>query len=190
MAKYLYGASVQGIQDFIFRTNKLAEIVGASELVEQICTTKFLEVANLKSDNQNIILVAAGNIKCIFDDENSCNQVVKMFPKIVMQMAPGITISQAVVVIEGDKPTAVNFNKLETKLKAQRNAVSMPIETGFMCLERARRTGGIAFKEIETRKNKNEIVCEATYKKLEYVKFKESQKEDKANETLFKNILI
>eukprot|EP01036_Dinobryon_divergens_P054484 gene54484-72809_t len=44
-------------------------------------------------------------------------------------MAPGITISQAVVKIEGDKPTAVNFNILETKLKAQRNSVSMPIET-------------------------------------------------------------
>lgn len=35
--KYLYGAEVQGIQGFIFQTNKLREIVGASELVEEIC---------------------------------------------------------------------------------------------------------------------------------------------------------
>jgi hypothetical protein len=165
MAKYLYGASVQGIQGFIFQTNKLAEIVGASELVEQICTSIFHNVSNFKGDDQNIILAAAGNIKCIFDDENKCNQVVKMFPKTVMQMAPGITISQAVVKIEGDKPTAVNFNILETKLKAQRNAVSMPIETGFMCLERARRTGGVVYgndKNISSYKND-----EATLLKLE-----------------------
>ena len=41
MSQYLYGASVQGIQDFIFQTNKLKEIVGASELVESICTDFF-----------------------------------------------------------------------------------------------------------------------------------------------------
>ena len=36
MGKYLYGASVQGILDFIFKTNKLQEIVGASEIVKNI----------------------------------------------------------------------------------------------------------------------------------------------------------
>ena len=35
---YLYGASIQGIQDFIFKTNKLQEIVGASEIVKGIAT--------------------------------------------------------------------------------------------------------------------------------------------------------
>lgn len=36
--RYLYGASVQGIQSFIFATNRLREIVGASDLVEEIAT--------------------------------------------------------------------------------------------------------------------------------------------------------
>ena len=44
MSKYLYGAAVQGIQDFIFKTNKLKEIVGASELVEQVCTSQFAKM--------------------------------------------------------------------------------------------------------------------------------------------------
>ena len=34
MTKFLYGASVQGFQRFIFQTNELKDIVGASELVE------------------------------------------------------------------------------------------------------------------------------------------------------------
>ena len=42
MSKYLYGASVQGIQGFIFETNKLKEIVGASDLVEWFCSEEFL----------------------------------------------------------------------------------------------------------------------------------------------------
>ena len=45
MAQYLYGAAVQGIQSFIFQTNKLRDIVGASELVNQICTELFEDVA-------------------------------------------------------------------------------------------------------------------------------------------------
>jgi hypothetical protein len=165
MGKYLYGASVQGIQDFILKTNKLAEIVGASELVEQICNEKFYEVANIKSNDANIILAAAGNIKYVFEDEEKCKAFVKQFPKIVMSMAPGITISQAVVKVEGERVTKENLNTLETKLKAQRNNVAMPIETGYMSLERARRTGGVVFgkdKNIATDKND-----EATILKLQ-----------------------
>ena len=41
MEKFLYGASVQGIQSFIFQTNQLDDISGASELVESICTKAF-----------------------------------------------------------------------------------------------------------------------------------------------------
>lgn len=32
MGKFLYGAAVQGIQNFIFQTNSLKEIIGASML--------------------------------------------------------------------------------------------------------------------------------------------------------------
>ena len=41
MAKYLYAAAVQGIQSFIFQTNVLKDIVGASELVDSVCTEAF-----------------------------------------------------------------------------------------------------------------------------------------------------
>ena len=44
MSKYLYGAAVQGIQNFIFQTNKLRDIIGASELVARVCTTMFSDL--------------------------------------------------------------------------------------------------------------------------------------------------
>lgn len=50
---YLYGASVQGIQGFIFRTNELRDIAGASELVEQICTRMFAEMLGNKYKEEN-----------------------------------------------------------------------------------------------------------------------------------------
>ena len=40
---YLYGVSIQGIQGYIFETNKLKEIVGASNIIEDFCSLDFLE---------------------------------------------------------------------------------------------------------------------------------------------------
>lgn len=142
--KYLYGASVQGIQNFIFQTSKLREIVGASELVEQICTTTFRQVASIKEGDENIILNAAGNIKYIFDSKQKCQGFVRIFPKVVMEMAPGITISQAVVEVKEDENTT---EILENRLKTQRNkGISITNGAGLMVTETARKTGGIGFK--------------------------------------------
>jgi hypothetical protein len=160
--KYLYGASVQGIQSFIFETNKLKEIVGASELVEQICTDLFYKVANINEEDNKIILSAAGNIKYIFDDETKCRDFVRIFPKSVMEFAPGITISQAVVAFEGDD-NSKEIQTLEEKLKVQRNKVPLSTEIGFMALERARRTGGVAYKYDD-----GEAIDEATQQKRSY----------------------
>jgi hypothetical protein len=180
---YLYGASVQGIQGFIFQTNKLKEIVGASELVEQICTTKFLEVTGILKDDKNLIINAAGNIKYIFEDKTKCEHLVRIFPKIIMDFAPGITISQAVVPTTGDLPKDIDC--LEQLLKAQRSKASMPIETGFMGLERDRRAGGVAFISRNKRKGGIEEICEATHKKLQKSDPEYQYKDELQKENLF-----
>jgi hypothetical protein len=166
MAKYLYGASVQGIQDFIFKTNKLKEIVGASELVEQICTHEFdtfCQEKGITVSSDDVIIKAAGNIKYLFQSDEDCKKVVREFPKHIANLAPGITISQAVVPLSGDLPKDIDC--LEQSLKAQRSKVSMPVETGFMGLERDRRAGGVA---IPQNVEKDEIICSATKAKIEF----------------------
>lgn len=144
MDKYLYGASIQGIQSFIFQTNKLREIVGGSELVEEICTELFPKIfkdLGLKYEESSLILGAAGNIKYEFPDKTSCMAVVRTFPKRVMEMAPGITVSQAVVKLADFK---ADMQTLEDKLKIQRNKSDYVLgQIGpFMLAETARRTGG------------------------------------------------
>ena len=135
MSKYLYGAAVQGIQDFIFKTNELRHIVGASELVEEICTHAFDEYAQNGED----IVRAAGNIKFIFDSENDCKRAVREFPKKVMTMAPGITISQAVVPFDGDFDKAIDL--IEARLKVQRNKPPKSVTMGLVGIKRANNTG-------------------------------------------------
>ena len=135
MNKYLYGAAVQGIQDFIFKTNELTHIVGASELVEQICTTAFDEFAK---DGESIVR-AAGNIKFVFNREEDCRKAVREFPQKVMSMAPGIIISQAVVLADADFGKAVD--KLEVLLKVQRNTPPRNVTLGLLGVKRANSTG-------------------------------------------------
>ena len=156
--KFLYGASVQGIQGFIFQTNELKDIVGASLLVEDICTNCFKDYA---SDGQ-VVVKAAGTIKYIFDDEKSCKKAVREFPRKVMTAAPGITISEAVVPFTDDDDFALVMEQLEAKLRAQRNKPFPSLTTGLMGIERSRRTGLPAV----TMKN-GEPIDEGTRKKQE-----------------------
>src|SRR5690625_2537155 len=186
MAKYLYGASVQGIQSFIFQTNKLKEIVGASELVEEI-STKFFEENVKDFRDENLILSAAGNIKYIFDKKEDCQDLVIKFPKKVMEKAPGITVSQAVIKV---KEGGLNkgLQKLEDKLREQRNKVSAPFETGFMGMERARRTGGPGFAKRNKRKGGDELIDEATHLKRKQSDPYYTYKVEKQTDNLFTKI--
>lgn len=135
MSKYLYGAAVQGIQNFIFKTNELRHIVGASELVEQICTSAFDEFAK----NGESVVRAAGNIKFIFNDKEECEKAVREFPRKVMSKAPGITISQAVVSLDSDFGNAID--RIELLLKVQRNKPQHSVTCGLLGVKRANDTG-------------------------------------------------
>lgn len=190
--KYLYGAAVQGIQEFIFKTNKLKEIVGASELVERICTNQFYEASGLNKNSPNLITTAAGNIKCLLE-ESVCKKVVLDFPKQIMEYAPGITISQAVVKIPSksiDGETKINtlleaLKELEKRLKAQRNKATVDVEKGLLITERSRRTGLPAII-IKSKK----YTDRATNEKQNAVRKKTGNSNDSSRKTLASKLLM
>ena len=152
MTKYLYGASCQGIQSFIFETDKLREIVGGSELVEQLCTSffdKILEERGIADPyNSNKITGAAGNIRYVFEDKTDAEKIVREFPMRVAKKAPGITISQAVIRLSGDLSKEI-IDELESKLRVQRNCPQRPFDIGFLATQRCRRTARPAVKFIK-----------------------------------------
>jgi hypothetical protein len=153
--KYLYAAAVQGIQDFIFETNKLQEIAGASELVEQICTKEFKKAFDNAKGNYNeqkLLIGAAGNIKYLFDEneEKVCEQIFRDFPFQVAKLAPGITISQTVVKISEDEHiNSRHIDKAEKNLKIQRNLPTSPSLMGLMIAKRTPKTGKPVVDNVE-----------------------------------------
>ncbi len=161
MAKYLYGASVQGIQGFIFKTNKLQEIVGASEIVKGI-----EEEFSQNYSPTEIILNAAGNIKATFDNKEALEKVVLEFPKRIMQQAYGISISQAVVKFDGDEPSQDVLNLLEQRLKVQRNRVANSLDLSLNIMELNTSTAK-PIVEYRTIKKRNTPLDRATEQKLQ-----------------------
>ena len=168
MSKYLYGASVQGIQEFIFKTNKLKEIIGASKIVEDMDKINFQKEYDLKEEPEKL-LQAAGNIRLVFNNIEDLEKVVKNFSKDRMLEAYGITISQAVVVLNDYKNDS---KKLEKKLKIQRNKVSIPLDFHFNILKQNPRTATPAIK-----KDEDEYLDKATNQKIKFCPIDDENKE-------------
>ena len=173
MSRYLYGASVQGIQEFVFATNRLQEIVGASEIVKRIAKS-FEDF--VKDMDVEVLVNAAGNIKARFNDEEACKKTVHAFARSLQENAYGITVSQAVVKLEGETAKMNDaLELLEKRLKMQRNRPALPLDAALSILEQSPRT---ARPTVGYRNN--EPLDRATMQKRDaYTQwFSEAQKED------------
>ncbi|MBC6995243.1 hypothetical protein QWY85_12315 [Neolewinella lacunae] len=153
MTQYLYGAKVQGIQSYIFETNKLKDIGGASELIESLAGERFagfFSQVGVSYKEEQLLRNAAGEISYLFHDKASCAAVVRGFERFISTEIPGLTVSQAVVPLEG---TTLNLSdashEVNRLLQVQRNRATPPSELGWMISERARRTGRPGVKQVK-----------------------------------------
>ena len=163
---YLYGASVQGIQSFIFQTDKLKEIVGASNLVERICTTMFAPYVE-EAQDAKLVIGAAGNIKCIYRRRQDCERTVLEFKEKVLKEAPGVTLSQAVVEYDDSTPFTEVIEELEAILRTQRTKNVIPTLLGTIGIKRSSQTGLPVVKHIDDTR----FVDDSTYAKLKAQKY-------------------
>jgi hypothetical protein len=143
--KYLYGLSIQKIQSFIFETAKLKEIIGASQLVEDICTERFKQFVGMSYKPENSIITAAGKIYYIFEERTDCERVVLYYIRELLCEIPGLKVVQAVVEFDGNLQQE-DINLLERRLDIQKNKPMAAHGLGLMVSERSRRTGGAGIK--------------------------------------------
>jgi CRISPR/Cas system-associated protein Cas10 (large subunit of type III CRISPR-Cas system) len=182
---YLYGAVIQGIQGFIFETNKLKEIIGGSELVKEISEYDFFEKfeKEIEKGEVEVLTTAAGKIQAIFKNRELLEKHMLEFEREVIEKAPGITISQQVVVVEGSREELfANLDSLLfqlTKLLTQeRNRKGGPIDRFIPILDIAPRTGRPLYKRFNRGKGKKEKLSLGVFKKVQKQKqIKEREQE-------------
>ena len=129
--KYLYAMSIKGIQEFIFSSNELKDIEGASEIVKNINE----QFEKNYSNNCEILLNAAGNIKAIFKNKKELEKVLNKFYKEVLNMGYGLLVTQAVLKIKGNFPTKEEFSKIENILHSKRNKPNIALDRYLSIME-------------------------------------------------------
>lgn len=164
--RYLFGSAVQGIQQYIFQTNRLTDIIGASQLVENICTELFREVMGDDYEKDNVVIQAAGNVKYVMPSRQVCERVVREWPRKVQEYVPGVTVSQAVVELSDANDFAKAVNELEQRLRVQRNRAIATSPLALMGMLRSRQTGlpCVAYDKFDREKAPIDQVTEAKRK--------------------------
>ena len=181
----------RGIQSYIFESGKMKEMVGASELVKELCERKLdvvIKHLNLveiiptkKEDSQKILEMeknqvffsrrSGGVFTAIFADKSMRDRFLKIWSLLVTRLAPGLEVVHAVS--EGEK-----FKELVDKtydiLGYNRNCPPpvLPEATPVHIL--APRTGKPALKNYPVADNEKVWMDEASIKKSEVADLKTS----------------
>ncbi len=155
MTTYLYGFSVYHIQEYIFQTNALKEIVGASDIVEGLSE---IEIIDCFSDfKTSTILNAAGNVRLqieVGSNENNnlaaLKEVYKNLPKQISLKYPGLKFVQGISELENEDILPATYDTLDANIAAKRNMGPYFNAIAPMGAERSKRTGAMRVPDFDS----------------------------------------
>ncbi len=163
---YLYQFSVHSIQSFIYRSNRLVEILAASNIVRSINENLFMEfLRGYGIETDEIIQNAAGNVKIIIQKKDDLDTILRYWPLVASEFAPEIGISQAYVELEAGL-TREKSLELRKKLEISRQKIySNEVPSSPVTLV-SRRTGLPVYKQ-QTINGKIEYLDRGSYYKFQ-----------------------
>lgn len=146
--KKLYIYDVRGIQKYIFRTNKIKEIIGASALVESLVLTLFKECTK-KAANKNIVTdisendklkfqfddkntidaeivyYGGGNLLVLYNDEEFAEQISKEMCMALVQKTYSLQMAYASVDVQNENSYETDYKKLRQQLEKVKDNMPM-----------------------------------------------------------------
>ena len=150
METWLYTFAAKEIQKYILAGNKLKDMLGGSELINQLCSD-FLENSlkglGISSDNYTVITEAAGWARLIFTNEDDAGKLYEVWPLLVDRYAPGLQVVQSLVKV--DKSITDAIDESEAQLRVERNFIQVSLPEVGPLIERNPRNGIAAVKFVK-----------------------------------------
>lgn len=137
--EYLAMYDVRGIQNYIFRSNDLQEIIGASNLVENIIIDGLESIITGQSDwnreefltdwkNDNgtefiddnsvkmqVLFIGGGNGYVLFRTKNICSKVNRLLAKYILEHTYSLTL--AVAICEKSESYEEDYKTIQKKMR-------------------------------------------------------------------------
>lgn len=199
---------VRGIQEFIFRTNKIKEIIGASVIIKNILRDCFEEACkyvfnendvkdeNFKWENKSgeydfdksdfkveIIYEGGGNLYAAFKSEEKYKQVYRRMNEIILERTYSLSVSSAFVKCEENYKD--DIDKLMSNLnEAKQKNPPLTLPRGIAVTKRDSISGlpMVSRNEYKSDVNDDELISTEANLKLEayYNKYINKTNENKA----------
>lgn len=188
---------VRGIQSYIFRTNKVKEIIGASEMVSNLIITSLKYAINkelpedefildwenrsefsFEKDNNiklEVLYYGGGNLVVLYRTEELCKKISILMSKYVMQNAYGLSLVYACV--EKTENYQNDWKNLKKELSEIKAVTPLNTLAGINPIVQYDRLAGNPLSKIYDNKR---VTLEA-YQKLKKYKELEENKDKKDN---------
>jgi hypothetical protein len=141
---WLFVAAAKGIQGYVLRSDKLKEMAGASELVDELpellqeLLRRIFEGAP-PPRRYEVLSNVSGSVRVMFGEEEKARQLARLWPVAVSRFAPGLESVGAVIASAGHPVAAVREGEEALVRHRNRPSVSLPPAGSFAL--RNRRTG-------------------------------------------------
>ncbi|MCF0247343.1 MAG: hypothetical protein HUJ86_01920 [Synergistes sp.] len=147
MFEYYYTLESKGIQEFIFRGNRLKSAVGGSEIIDNVpdeLIGKLLDdIGCIEKEDYIWLSKAAGGARLLLKDKEVRRYLCKAVPIAASVYAPGLTLVQAVADFGEDSGRSILdvMNTASEMLPERRKELFAQLPPAGPLVERCRRTG-------------------------------------------------
>ncbi len=114
--------AAKGLQQFVLGSDRLREMVGATELIDQLprnMLPKVIKQAGVKTDNYRIISAAAGIARVRFTDIEEAEALLRVWPVFCSHFAPGLEMHCGLASLNNGYLAAVR--EAEEQIRISRN---------------------------------------------------------------------